>query len=722
ARLVPGLYMPAYGSRLTAATYIRGVGSRSGSPAVGLYVDGMPVAEKSAYDFGFADVERVEVMRGPQGTLYGRGAMGGLIRVTTADPLTSYGTSLDFTATTRGGGRRIAGHTYLHANPNLAFSLDAFHEGQRGFFRNTTLDHKADRGNATGLKAAAAWQPQERLRFDLGVNYQYSDERSNPYRLDADPVTSLPTGDITQNRQSRYYRNLLSSGLTVAYTAPRFTLSSITAHQFLADRLFMDQDFTAADLFSLAQRQRVNTLSEEIILKSHSDSRWQHTTGLFGLWQDTRTSCPVTFYDEGVAYLNQQMAGVFANVPHAMSLTFDGAQLPFTSRLNTPSWNAALYHQSTLRDLLLPGLSLTLGLRLDYDRQRLSLASTTAQPVPFTYAMPQYHVNAALTAQPDLCGTMTEDTWQLLPKAALQYDLPGGAGNVYASLAKGYRSGGYNIQNYSDLAETALRREMMLGVRDYVLGVFDALPLPDAVKQQHVATITSMLDPNIPASPELSALRYEPETSWNYEIGTHLNFFGGALQVDGALYWIETHGLQLSRFAESGFGRVLVNAGRSRSLGGEVEARASLADDRLSLRAAYGYTHAVFTRYDLGQNGGVSVDYTDNRVPFSPNHTLSASASYRQPLTGFVTALSLGADADATGRIYWDEANTMGEPFRLLVGTRLGVELRGGVSLALWGRNLTARRYATFRFVNMGRTLSQSGLPRHFGIDVSVRL
>ena len=721
ARLVPGLFMPAYGSRLTAATYIRGVGSRSGSPAVGLYVDGMPFVEKSAYDFGVLGTERIDVLRGPQGTLYGRGAMGGLIRVTTADPLTTYGTHLATTFTGRGGAHRVAAQTYLHASPTLAFSLGAFHEGQRGFFKNTTLNQKGDRGNATGVKGQMAWQVAERWRVGLDVGYQYSDERSNPYILDNDPVTDLPTGRISQNRQSNYRRNLLTSGLTVSHSGKHFDLSSITAHQYVADRLFMDQDFVSLDLFSLTQQQHINSLSEEIILKSKGTGRWQHTTGLFGAWQSVRTDCPVSFYGDGMTYLNRQMATVFAGVPHEMSLTLNDNELPFTSHFKTPSWNAALYHQSTLSDLFFKGLSLALGLRADYDRHKLDLCSSTAQPVSYTYAMPQYRVNADLQATPELAGSMSDHDWQLLPKAALQYDF-GASGNVYVSVAKGYRSGGYNIQNYSDLAQMQLRRDMMLGVQEYVVGVFERVPMPEAMKQQHIEMINGLLEPHIPATPELAALHYKPETSWNYEVGTHLNLCGGALQVDASAYLVQTRDLQLSRFADSGLGRVTVNAGRSRSLGAEIEARATLLGDRLTLNAAYGYTHAVFTRYDLGQNNGAAVDYTDNRVPFVPDHTIYGSFQFRQPTRGFVRAFHIGADINAAGHIYWDEAGTMREPFHASLGARAGLEIKGGVEIAVWGRNLTDRRSHVFQFVNMGRTLSQPALPRHFGVDVSVSL
>ena len=73
--------MPDYGSKLTSPVYIRGIGSRINSPSVGLYVDNVPFFEKAAFDFDFFDIERIEILRGLLGTLYGRNSMGGLINI-----------------------------------------------------------------------------------------------------------------------------------------------------------------------------------------------------------------------------------------------------------------------------------------------------------------------------------------------------------------------------------------------------------------------------------------------------------------------------------------------------------------------------------------------------------------------------------------------------------------------------------------------------------------
>lgn len=77
--IVPGLHIPAYGASLTSTIYLRGLGSRMENPAMGLYLDGVPVVDKNAYDFDWEGIRSASMVRGPQGTLYGRNAMGGVL-------------------------------------------------------------------------------------------------------------------------------------------------------------------------------------------------------------------------------------------------------------------------------------------------------------------------------------------------------------------------------------------------------------------------------------------------------------------------------------------------------------------------------------------------------------------------------------------------------------------------------------------------------------------
>ncbi|MDE5625049.1 MAG: TonB-dependent receptor plug domain-containing protein, partial [Muribaculaceae bacterium] len=89
--LAPNFYIPAYGSRMTSSIYVRGMGTRIDQPVVGLNIDNIPIINKDNFDFDLADIDRVELLRGPQNILYGRNTMGGLVNIYTLSPLSFEG-------------------------------------------------------------------------------------------------------------------------------------------------------------------------------------------------------------------------------------------------------------------------------------------------------------------------------------------------------------------------------------------------------------------------------------------------------------------------------------------------------------------------------------------------------------------------------------------------------------------------------------------------------
>ncbi|MGM0485050.1 MAG: TonB-dependent receptor plug domain-containing protein, partial [Candidatus Krumholzibacteriota bacterium] len=84
--IAPGFHMPDYGTALNSPIFIRGVGTRINEPTVGLYVDEIPYYAKATFNFDLYDISRIEILKGPQGTLYGRNSLGGLIKIHTHDP------------------------------------------------------------------------------------------------------------------------------------------------------------------------------------------------------------------------------------------------------------------------------------------------------------------------------------------------------------------------------------------------------------------------------------------------------------------------------------------------------------------------------------------------------------------------------------------------------------------------------------------------------------
>lgn len=728
------LFIPDYGSRLTSAIYIRGIGSRINTPTVGLYLDNMPIADKGAFDFFMLDADRVDVLNGPQGTLYGHNSMGGLIRVFTTNPMRKQGTTISIGATGRTSGRRISAITRQKFSDKFALSLGGYYSAENGFFRNDSTGKKADGMSEAGARARAIYRPTDRLSFDLQVNYSYTDQDAYPYYYTGNAKSATTPeaypgyiGKLTANHQGKFRRSMWATGLATDYKFNHGLLSSVTSWQFLQDRMFMDQDFLAADIYTLEQRQRNQAVSEELTYKTTGKGRWQSASGLFFSHQHQHTTSPVNFRSDGMAMLNSRLASVIPAVSYEnpythspmsvdMSLAINDPALLFNGTYRTPSENYALFHQSTIKDLFIKNLSLILGLRLDIENQRLDYT----MPLPtvnytFSTGMSQ---PANLSATPKVSGHRSDTYVQLLPKAALQYDFADRKGNVYMSFTKGYRSGGYNIEMCSELAQTQMQGDMIRGVRNYCDELFDGLiaNARNEAMRQMFSGIKEKVDANIPDinAPGAATLRYKPEYSLNYEVGTHLNLLQRALQVDAAVFYMSTRNQQIARFSPSGLGRQMVNAGRSACCGAELGVRSSLLDGNLDLFASYGFTHSEFRRYNDGRN-----DYKGKHVPFVPAHNMSLGANMLFPIkNGALKSIEVGANLTGAGRIYWTEANTSWQDFYANLGAHIAADLKVA-KLNLWGKNITDSKYNVFYFETMNRGFEQHSAPCRFGADLT---
>ncbi|MBE6275110.1 MAG: TonB-dependent receptor [Bacteroides sp.] len=733
SNLVPNFFMPDYGSRLTSAMYIRGIGSRINTPAVGMYVDNIPYLDKSAFDFNFYDIERIDILRGPQGTLYGRNTMGGLVKVHTRSPFSYQGTDLKLSYGTKSNERSASLTHYHRISEQFAFSAGGYYEGSDGFFTNSFLDKKVDERQSGGGRIRSIWLPSENWKLDFNVSYDYTDEGGYPYYFTGD-LYNFPPGEtaglldkIAYNRESSYRRSLLNTGLNIEHQARHFIFNAVTGFQHLNDRMFMDQDFSPSDTYTIEQKQRINSISEEISFKSKPNKRWQWTTGAFGFYQSMNVNSPVTFRKDGMTMLNGMLGSVIPGkieVPMgpvmAMnilpSLQITDTEMPIDGHFKTPQYNLALFHQSQFRNLFgAEGLSFTVGLRLDYEKMEMDYNTGTAlnYSVGIKGEMTQMgkvirEINmmpeTPLTVQSRYQGKLSKDYVQLLPKFALQYDFNQGKNNVYTSVSKGYRSGGYNFQMFSELLQSSLRNDMMRQSKEEIM---------KNVPESYVGLVANKF-PDAGENPNAqAAVEYKPEYTWSYELGTHLSLFDGKLQADLAAFYMSTHDQQISKFAASGLGRITENAGESESYGVEASFVASL-NRHLQLNANYGYTKATFVKYD----GGKDQDYSGNYVPFVPMHTLNVGGSYSLFFNdSWAQSLTFGANVSGAGEIYWTEANNASQDFYATLNGYVSLKTKS-VQIDLWGRNLTDNNYTTFYFESMGRGFEQRCKPLQVGVDV----
>ena len=695
SQYVPSFVMPSYGARLTSSMYVRGIGSRINSPAVGIYYDNIPLMSKAAFNNHFDMLDRVDVLRGPQGTLYGQNTEGGLVRVYSKNPMNYQGTDVRLGIGT-GLWRNVEVAHYHRPSDKLAFTVAGFYSGQKGFFNNANFSDKNDKMNEAGGKLRLIFQPNNQLKIDWTADYQYVNQNGFGYgelNLDnndvADPATTIMNG---------YKRNMLNTGVSISTgvggdlnDAP-LMFTSTFSYQYLNDKMLMDQDYMTPDYLLLEQKQKMNALTQEYVLRSHGKTRWQHATGLYNSYQYLKTDAPVTFGDAitgpiGTAIANAMKAAmVKAGMPQAtvdrMGVTMS-AEMAVPETFRTPSMTFAAFHESNV--LLNDRLKLTLGLRFNCDLQEISYDALAYMNMTGGTAGRQatYHLTS------HVADSRSKTFTQLLPKVGLTYTIDDKLGNIYALVSKGYRAGGYNIQMFSDILQTELNAHQ----QDAMRGDYDVA---------HTIADYDVIEETI---------IYKPEESWNYEIGTHLNLFDNLLHFDLSLYYMQIRNQQLSQMIPgSNYGRMMVNAGKSHSCGMEATLRGRLLDNSIDWNVNYSFTNAKFDEYD---------NYKDKYVPFVPKHMVSAMLDYH------LGSFTIGANMNAQGKMWWDEANTYAQKFYALLGAHADYDF-GPVLVSLWGRNITDTRYNTFAVQSNAaggtRYFAQRGNPIQLGMDVNIHL
>ena len=709
--LVPNLFIPDYGSKLTTSVYVRGIGSRINTPAVGLYVDNIPFIDKSAFDFNYSDIERIDILRGPQGTLYGRNTMGGLIRVFTKSPFTYQGTDVSLSAATYNNYKASVSHYHRISN-KFAFSANFFYEYDGGFYENTARNNeKVEEGSEAGGRFRAIFLPNDHLKLDFTLNYEYLNQGGYPYAYtgitEGEEDRKDYIGKISYNHKSGYKRNLLNTGLNLEHQAGNFILNSVTGFQYLKDQMDLDQDFTEKDIYTMVQKQDSKTISEELVLKSKPGRRWQWTTGVSGFYQDLNTEAPVTFREDGVSSLIEvNVNDIFKKIKEEkpmmpdMNLDITDNNLLIGGNFKSPMLSTGVYHQTTINDVIIEGLSLTAGLRMEYEKYWLDYNSNANINFDYTIAVMPMPFKG-LNSSPKVNGNISHDYIQLLPKFALQYNFDK-KNNLYASVSKGYRSGGYNIQMFSEIVQGEMINGMIAVLDEKTHGMVSQMGGDKIPHYEFNIQETTL---------------YKPEYSWNYEVGAHLTLCDGKLQTDLAAFYMDTHDQQISRFAQSGLGRVTVNAGKSRSLGAEVAVNAQITDV-FGVNANYGFTHATFTDYVVSDE----VNYNGKYVPFVPKHTFGVGAQYRIPLKNskLLDNITINANYRGAGRIYWTESNEVSQAVYGTLNGRINLN-KGNGQIGLWINNALNTKYQTIYFETMDRGFEQTGRPLQVGIDLKCR-
>lgn len=676
--VVPNFFIPTYGSKMSSPLYIRGIGARTGSQTVSMYVDNVPYFNTSTFDNELYDIQRVEVLRGTQGTLYGRNAMGGIVNIYTFSPLDYQGTSASISGGNYGYFATHLSH-YQRLNSNMGFAVSGYYKRDDGFFKNVYNNEKADNSENAGGRLKFSWRLTPDLYMQYSGSFDFSSQGAFPYMQPS-------TNEVNFDGPSTYKRRIVTNGLTLQYTRPNYIISSVTGYQYLTDNMFMDQDYTPAAIFSINQKQQQNSISQEFTIKSNNKSNYQWSNGAFGFYDYQKITSPVLLLHDGISQMIQSNLDLAASKnPRMPIIKITDNEINLDGVYRKPIYGGALFHQSTFNNIFeTKGLSFTVGLRLDYEKTELEYDAHTGTNLSIQPRIPAGSPAFNMRVDSIIKGKASNDYVELLPKFVLKYDINPNS-YMYVSASKGYKTGGHNVQMFADFLSSALQM--------------------------------SIMNPTAKTPDVNSMIGYDPEYSWNYEFGGNIDIIKNTLSANFAFYYIDVKDVQITQFVETQQGRITTNAGKAVSKGFELGMKMKPCNG-FYLYANYGLADARFKDYKDKDK-----DYFNKFISFAPRQTASfgGNVSYEFKRKTILDRIMLDANFSGAGHIYWTENNDKGQPFYGTLNARLAIE-KGAFGVEFWGKNILDRDYQSFYFELMGKSFIQKGNPAQWGATLRVKL
>ena len=433
----------ARGSNSTLISYIRGVGQQDPlwgfEPGVGLYVDDVYIYRPQGAVLDIFDIERIEVLRGPQGTLYGRNTIGGAIKYVTrrlgdeagGKIRGTYGsynqTDLMVTGQTPlGGGLSVGGAYALYKRD--------------GYGKNLTTGAEHYDKDVEAYRLSAEWKPTEDLFFRLA--YDKVEDDSNPrhgHRETLPTVGAYPILDTYDTQAGLGDKNHVETeglSLTAEYNVTdAVTLKSITANRKGHTDTLIDFDGTPLPTLDIPATYDDRSFSQEL-QAVYSDENVQ---GVFGLY-----------------YMNSQASGEFDTIAGNLNLSIaDGG------KVSTQSFAAFFDFSANLTDRL----KVSLGARATRDHKRANvfrLFYLGATPSPFQGGTPRPILQTRTNYN-------AEKTFsQFTPRISVSYDLNDDL-TTYASFSKGYKSGGWDMRG-----DAAITPQTVNGYKPEVVKTYEA--------------------------------------------------------------------------------------------------------------------------------------------------------------------------------------------------------------------------------------------------------
>ncbi|RMF11163.1 MAG: TonB-dependent receptor [Alphaproteobacteria bacterium] len=668
------------GGGSAAQIFIRGVGQDDyafpNEPGVGLYIDGVYISRSAGSDFSFMDLERIEILRGPQGTLYGKNTIGGAVKIITKLP--DGETEGELSAT-------VGSYERLDFQGNASFKISdtvfakiAASSRRRDGLGTNFIGQDLGNEDREQVRGTLRFVPNE--EWDIILRADYSRQRQNgpagsmvffernaanaigidtingllaPARAaelglqppfdtygDAFVKTLEEDGKDVYNsfgtEETRDWADIWGASLEVNWQGDNIAFKSITAYRDSQIDVRRDSEHTPFEIVRVDNPEDTNQLSQEFQLSGVAfDSKLNWLVGVFGLREkgDSTLFAPL-------------LSGLFAATGGlADNTAFITAELD--------AYSVAVFGEGTY--YFSDKLGLTVGARLTYDDKEyiygLSRPESGLVPLP---------------------PTELSDSWtELTPKAAIEFRATEDI-MAYASVSRGYKAGGYNARALSG---------------------------------------------NPPKA-------FDPEFITAYEIGVKSSWLDNRLTVNAAAFYNDYSDIQLLSVLNLGGGNVetvIENAGKARIIGGEIEAVA-LPHPDLLLGLGIGILDNKYKEIDAEtQQAGI---LESNELINAPDFSLNASAQYTAHL-GNAGELVLFTDVVHRSSQYRDAVNTpqlKADAYWLWNARATYIPSSQAYELAFFVTNITDEIYVTngVEVLGLGYVEAYYSRPREWGASLTV--
>lgn len=650
---------------------IRGIGTlrltgSAAEPSVGLFIDEVYVGRRGTATPPLFDLERVEVVRGPQGTLYGKNVVGGAVNLITARPnressarvAAAYGQFDTF------GGRDIwEGSGYITGGLGDAGAgrLAVYYRNHDGYSRSTLLNEQLDDQDTYALRGSLAYEPSEALDIHVTADFSHNESNGQSRRAVDDP--SIPgfgavvgSGLLSPNvRESdapwEQFEDQDVAGLTARFDyqlGGGNTLTYLSAVRYgdFSGRYSLVGTRSPPSLTDAAngQHEKYVGVTQDLRLSSAADAtgplRW--VAGLYFLREATN------IIDNSMATTSLSVLG-----PGSVGDILDGE---FIYDQENITKSAAAYGELTWS--MTERLGLTVGGRYTYDdkeyRNRSECLDFGAQP-DFIFCV------APLGAE--VWNIRTSKDWsEFTPKASLDWHASDNA-LLYVSAARGFKGGGWQGK---------------------------------------------------PGTEAAALLPYDPEIAWTYEAGAKTEWANGRARANIAIFHTDFDDLQVEQLDDAGLALIIDNAASASIDGVELEL---LFRPWSALQVWFGGSYLDTEYEDFIDSAGN--DLSGNQLARTPEYMFSGGMDYNVALTSVLT-LDARIEYQWQDDMPWLVENTVYEDSYGLLDARVALGAHNeGWEIALFGKNLTDELYRVDAIPFLGDVFSRFGAPRSYGVQFS---